>query len=128
QQQIAGMLNPLEGFTPAIVDPKTGQPAPTSGSDPEPSGEFGDKTRLQWKRNIKAIRDVLDGLIAKEHTPAMAKELLLSLGVADGRADRLIADAQDNATIDDPELAESLAETSHERLQRAAAMLWESYP
>lgn len=125
----------MGGFPGAELPHLPGQPAP------EPTGEFGDKSRLQWSRNVKAIRDVLGDLISGTNTPAMAKELLLSLGLSGQRAERLIADAQDNQQIDDPELQESilevakelaagqlLLESSHDRLSRAAAILFEEYP
>ena len=120
--QIEAMMKPLVGFRPtadASGNPITPPAAGQSGGPPqEQSGEFGDKSRLQWKRNIKAIRDVLDDLISGANTPAMARELLLTLGLSGERADRLIADARDNQRVDDPEIAESLMESVVVLLER----------
>lgn len=74
-----------------------------------PAGEFGNASRLQWKRNMKAIRDVLDEAAAKTMTPTMAGEMLTSLGLAPERAERLLKDALDNGRVDQPQLLEVAA-------------------
>lgn len=73
------------------------------------AGEFGNTGRRQWQNNVKAINDVLADLIGQKTSEAMARELLQTLGLSPERVDRLIADAKDNATIDDPELRQQTA-------------------
>lgn len=65
-------------------------------------GEFGDTSRLQWKRNIKAIGDVIDGLQSGKFSETMSVVMLTSLGLSQANAQRLIDDAKDG-TVDDPE-------------------------
>lgn len=115
-------------FDPSMnAAPADGQAAASSA----PLGEFGDKSRLQWKRNIRAIKDVLGEVAAGETSEAMGKEMLMSLGLPEARAERLLADAKDNGKVDDPELQEPPAAESlapHERLRQAAELLWKDYP
>lgn len=82
--------------------------ADAAADDPEATPpEFGGLSRLQWQRNRKAIRDVLDGLIAGTETQASAQLFLESIGLSNERAAALIADALDNSQVDDPALQES---------------------
>jgi len=71
-----------------------------------PTGEFGDISRLQWKRNLKAIQDVLMGVIEGTMTDVLAVESLQTLGLPPDRAQRLIDDAHDGR-IDDPEVMDA---------------------
>jgi hypothetical protein len=142
-QQIDGMLGPLQGFTPAAVDPKTGQPVEVAGgAGAAPAvggGEYSGMGRRQLKNNRKAIRDILGEVVNGEITRAAAKLDLLAIDVPVERADLYIDDAMADGKVDAPELAEggdgegeavveSLAKSPEERLRRAAALIWESYP
>lgn len=87
----------------------TAQSIAATGAQPAAPapGEFGDMGRRQFTNNVKAIRDILDDLIAGKLTDVRAHELLQSLGLDSGRVDRLIADARDNSQIDDPDLQQA---------------------
>lgn len=76
------------------------------GPDGQPTqadagGEFGSVSRLQWSRNVKAIRDVLADFISGKSSRVMAEQLLRSLGLSGARAEALLNDALDG-TVDDP--------------------------
>lgn len=105
----------LQHFPPVQMPAAPAGSADAGGTDSAASDsatppEFGGLSRLQWQRNRKAIRDVLDGLIAGTETPASAQLFLESIGLSSDRAKTLISDAQDNAQIDDPALADSSAQ------------------
>ena len=91
---IDAMLNPLDGFEPRVG--ADGQPvAPDCGPvNSIPGGEFGTLGRRQFTNNVKAVRDVLDDLIAGRNFPTMAATLLQSLGLSPDRANALIQDAR----------------------------------
>lgn len=86
------------------LDPAQPFASAPAAAAPAPGGEFGGLGRRQFTNNVKAVRDVLDGLIAGTNTPTMARTLLQSLGLSPDRADALIQDAQDGR-IDAPELS-----------------------
>ena len=102
-----------------------GQPGAPGGQPPRQFGEYEDKSRLQWKRNTRAIKDVLDGMAAGTMTPVHAKLQLGLLGLNPDRVDALIADLQDDGKLDAANTAD-LAETEaahvspHWRLVREA--------
>lgn len=75
--------------------------APPMGA--APAGEMSGLGRRQWKNNIKAIRDVLNDLVAGKSSETMANQLLQSLGVPPERAQVFIDDAKDGK-VDDAEL------------------------
>jgi hypothetical protein len=68
-----------------------------------PSGEFAGITRQQWNRNRKAIKDVLDEMIAGTTSEAAARVFLSGIGLAASSVDALITDAMDGQ-IDTPEV------------------------
>lgn len=74
-----------------------------------PTGEFGNASRLQWKRNMKAIDDVRKQVADGSMTPLMGVEMLQSAGVDPDRAQRLVDDVLDNGQVDDPSLLEVAA-------------------
>jgi capsid protein len=86
------------------LDPAQPFASAPAAAAPAPGGEFGGLGRRQFTNNVKAVRDVLDGLIAGTNTPTMALTLLQSLGLSPDRAAALIQDAQDGR-IDAPELS-----------------------
>lgn len=102
----------LKTFPPQPLPPMTTGGAPgtptegTAGDDATPVAEFGGLSRMQWQRNRKAIRDVLDGLISGTETPASAQLFLESIGLSAEKAAALIQDTQDKV-IDDPALQET---------------------
>lgn len=89
------IFNSLFGQMPAAIPAAATAPA-------APGGEFGTLGRRQLQNNVKAVRDVLQQLIDGSISQVMAGQLLQSLGLGQERADALIADALDNAMIDDP--------------------------
>ena len=125
------IVSPLEGFTPSVGP--DGKPVAVGSSPPTtlPPGEFSNASRLQWRRNLASIREVLDQLKRGEVTATTAKELLGLAGVAADRADRLIADIADNGQVDDPELQATL-EAAERPIRRTAVKSardwWEGYP
>lgn len=102
-----------------------GQPGAFGGQQPRQLGEYEDKSRLQWKRNTRAIKDVLDGLQAKTMNAVHAKLQLGLLGLNPERIDALIADLMDDGQLSAANTAD-LAETEaahvspHWRLVREA--------
>lgn len=86
------------------LDPAQPFASAPAAAAPAPGGEFGGLGRRQFTNNVKAVRDVLDGLIGGTNTPTMALTLLQSLGLSPDRANALIQDAQDGR-IDAPELS-----------------------
>lgn len=108
-----------------------GVPVPEPGAAAQPgaappgeiSAEFGNLNRRQWQNNRKAIRDVLQELIAQEITEAAALQMLESLGLPEARAQALIDDARDSV-VDDPELQESGADPPREAPGPGLAAAW----
>jgi hypothetical protein len=81
-----------------------------AGSDTEsatPTGEFAGITRQQWNRNRKAIKDVLDEMIAGTTSEAAARVFLGGIGLSQASVDALIADAKDGA-VETPEVIEGV--------------------
>jgi lambda family phage portal protein len=70
-----------------------------------PTGEFAGITRQQWNRNRKAIKDVLDEMIAGTTSEAAARVFLGGIGLSQASVDALIADAKDG-TVETPEVIE----------------------
>lgn len=93
--------------------PMQGQPdsAGATGSDPFAAvtgGEFADTSRLQWKRNIAAIQDVLAGLIDGKFDDLLAQTLLESLKLSPERSAALIQSAKDGH-VDESEITGTIA-------------------
>jgi len=63
------------------------------------------RTRQQWNRNRKAIKDVLDEMIAGTTSEAAARVFLSGIGLAASSVDALITDAKDGQ-IDTPEVTQ----------------------
>jgi hypothetical protein len=96
------------GTTMAMQDPAAiAVQEANVGADGEaaaaPSGEFAGITRQQWNRNRKAIKDVLDEMIAGTTSEAAARVFLSGIGLAQQSVDALITDAMDGQ-IDTPEV------------------------
>jgi hypothetical protein len=113
---INAIVEPLSGFTAAGTD----------GTPARAAGEYEDKTRLQWKRNVKAIRDVLNDVGAKTMTPAMATTMLQSLGLSDEKAQSLLADVSDDGKLGDSSEQElAAAESFAKKVDRVSAAVYE---
>ena len=97
------------GTTMAMQDPNAvAVQEAAAGSDTEaatPTGEFAGITRQQWNRNRKAIKDVLDEMIAGTTSEAAARVFLGGIGLSPTSIDALIADAKDG-TVETPEVIE----------------------
>lgn len=83
--------------------------ADPSGQPGRQAGEYEDKSRLQWKRNVKAIQDILDQVKSEGMTIGHAKIQLGLLGLAPDKIDALLADIADGSLT--PENQQSLSET-----------------
>jgi lambda family phage portal protein len=99
------------GTTMAMQDPNAvAVQEAAAGSDTEsatPTGEFAGITRQQWNRNRKAIKDVLDEMIARTTSEAAARVFLGGIGLSQASVDALIADAKDG-TVETPEVIEGV--------------------
>jgi lambda family phage portal protein len=99
------------GTTMAMQDPNAvAVQEAAAGSDTEaatPTGEFAGITRQQWNRNRKAIKDVLDEMIAGTTSEAAARVFLGGIGLSQASVDALIADAKDG-TVETPEVIEGV--------------------
>jgi lambda family phage portal protein len=97
------------GTTMAMQDPNAvAVQEAAAGSDTEaatPTGEFAGITRQQWNRNRKAIKDVLDEMIAGTTSEAAARVFLGGIGLSQASVDALITDAKDG-TVETPEVIE----------------------
>lgn len=118
EQHKATVYLSIYGQAPGAVPAALPVPTPGMATDPAAAvapaaagGEFGALSRRQLTNNVKAVRDVLNQLIAGDISQVMAGQLLQTLGITADRADLLIADALDNAQIDDPEMAAAAAVT-----------------
>lgn len=90
----AALRTKLLGVTGAPVDPATA--SEVEASKPTAAGEYSDMSRLQWNRNMKAIRDVVEEIELGTMGEVMALEMLQSLKLPPERAQRLIDDAKTN--------------------------------
>jgi lambda family phage portal protein len=99
------------GTTMAMQDPNAvAVQEAAAGSEAEaatPTGEFAGITRQQWNRNRKAIKDVLDEMIAGTTSEAAARVFLGGIGLSPASIDALIADAKDG-TVETPEVIEGV--------------------
>jgi lambda family phage portal protein len=99
------------GTTMAMQDPNAvAVQESAAGSETEaatPTGEFAGITRQQWNRNRKAIKDVLDEMIAGTTSEAAARVFLGGIGLSPASVDALIADAKDG-TVETPEVIEGV--------------------
>lgn len=72
-------------------------------------GEYSDMSRLQFKRNVSSIQDVLQRVNRGEMSAGMAKQMLITLGLAPDRVEAILADIADDGTLS-PANAASIAE------------------
>lgn len=93
-QQIKDITGPLDNFRPS--------------AEVRPQGEYEDKSRLQWKRNVKAIQDILDQVKSEGMTEGHAKIQLGLLGLSPEKIDALLADIADGTLT--PENQQALSE------------------
>lgn len=101
-QQAQGAKPQGNGALPG-VDPAAGPAGPSFG------GEYADISRLQFKRNVASIQDTIQRVSRKELTPAVATEILISLGISPERVANILADIQDDGSLS-PENVKAIAE------------------
>ena len=77
---------------PAVIESTNG-----GGESSEATGEMSATSTLQFKRNRKAIENILTELQAGEISEAKARVLLSSIGLVEKNIDALIADALDGS-------------------------------
>ena len=106
-EQINAIVAPLKGF-------KSAAPAEGGGQQRQP-GEFGNISTLQWKRNTKAIRGVLDQVKSKEISAKQAEAMLETLGLPPDRVQKLLGDVGDDGQLT-PANLQSLAENEALRI------------
>lgn len=116
-KQVAARFQVAAGLPGAMPAPAGGGVLDDASGDGPTPGEFGNSSRLQWTRNVKAIRDILQELIDGKSSPAFAQTMLEALGLTPDRAKALIDDATSDGTIDDPDLADAGAVTMANALE-----------
>jgi hypothetical protein len=111
EQQRAAMVQQTQGQDPAKTSSGNPETESRSASDVQfGTGELANASRLQWNRNLKAIDDVLDRLLASEISLVKAKVLLGMLGLSELSINDLLdevknsvamekANASDNANV-----------------------------
>ncbi len=87
---------------PAMLEAQT-QAAEAESQGVAPSGEMAGLSTLQFTRNRKAIKKILDELASGIETEAAARVYLSGIGLGQASIDALIADAMDG-TVDTPEV------------------------
>jgi lambda family phage portal protein len=87
---------------PAMLEAQT-QAAESESREVAPSGEMAGLSTLQFTRNRKAIKKILDELASGVETEAAARVYLSGIGLGQASIDALIADAMDG-TVDTPEV------------------------
>jgi len=81
---------------PGTEPPKDpNQPSQTPPQEGGSTGELANASTLQFRRNVKAINQILTTFKSGESTRPHAKQLLLSVGMQDARAEALLDDASD---------------------------------
>lgn len=83
---------------------------------------------MQWKRNVKAITDVVQALQAKTISAIQAKVQLGMLGMNPDRIDSLLADIEDDGQMNDPQNVQDLAESFAGHCSSRWRMLREGSP
>jgi lambda family phage portal protein len=101
------------GQTIALQDPaaiKAQEEAAAAGPEgaPQPTGEFAGLSTMQWNRNRKAIKGVLDELAAGTTSESAARVYLGGIGLAQASIDALIKDATDGK-VETPEVLADVA-------------------
>ena len=96
----AGIPTTILNQLAAGKQPVSGLPTPQSGP-----AEYKDISRLQLKRNQKAIRDALNEFISGNATKTFTEVTLGTLGLSPETVQKLLSDAADGQ-IDSPELDE----------------------
>jgi lambda family phage portal protein len=107
-KQELGLISPSEAQSVAMVGSSASSETPTTDESTAATGEWMGLSRLQWKRNEKALNDILSGLADGTTSPAMATAKLAMIGLTQQNIDAIIADATDG-TIDAPLPAEEPA-------------------
>ena len=94
---------------------KAFEPPPEPGTAAIPGGgAYSEISRLQWKRNRKAITDVLDELARGEITRTAAVALLKTLGLPPTDAEFFVADKLNDGQVNDPSLEQPTVQAAGE--------------
>ena len=102
----AGTTMAMQDPSAIAVQEKTAAQGPDG--TPQPTGEFAGLSTMQWNRNRKAIKNILDELAAGTTSEQAARVYLGGIGLAQASIDALITDASDG-TVDTPEVNEDVA-------------------
>lgn len=102
----AGTTMAMQDPSAIAVQEKTAAQGPDG--TPQPTGEFAGLSTMQWNRNRKAIKNILDELAAGTTSEQAARVYLGGIGLAQASVDALIADASDG-TVDTPEVNADVA-------------------
>ena len=95
-----------EGQTIALQDPAAiavQEKSSTADGSPQPTGEMAGLSTLQFTRNRKAIKKILDELAAGQTSEQAARVYLGGIGLTQQSVDTLIKDALDGS-VDTPEV------------------------
>lgn len=101
------------GTTMAMQDPAAiavQEEATGNETEPaeKPSGEFAEMSTMQWNRNRKAIKKILEEMASGETSEQAARVYLSGIGLKPASVDALIADASDGQ-IETPEVLDDAA-------------------
>ena len=88
---------------PAAIEVQAEAAAGNAEGTPAPTGEMAGLSTLQFTRNRKAIKKILDELASGEETETAARVYLSGIGLQPTSVDALIKDALDG-TVDTPEV------------------------
>lgn len=95
------------GTTLAMQDPTAvevqAHAAEAANDSTGPTGEFAGLSTMQWNRNRKAIKNVLEELAAGTTSETAARVYLSGIGLAERSVDALISDAMDGK-VETPEV------------------------
>ena len=102
EKQQAAMVAQTQGTGPDGMPSQTAKNGPQTSAggsvDQNPpvagTGEMANASRAQWNRNLKAIDDVLDKLMANEISIVKAKALLSVVGLSEQTINSLLDDVQ----------------------------------
>lgn len=132
------------GAKPAVGLLHGGEQGASSGATSDPSqsspmekgseGELANASTLQFRRNVKAINEILTNFKAGTSSRAHAKQLLLSVGMQDARAEALLDDAaagsdvQTASTVESVKIMESTFGEYDDDEDGSSAPNWNDYP
>jgi hypothetical protein len=100
---------------PAMVEAQaTAASAEDASENPAPTGEMANLSTLQFTRNRKAIKKILDELANGETSESAARVYLGGIGLTEASVNALIADALDGQ-VDTPEVNQPAAKAKNRK-------------